>query len=150
MSDPNNDHKHGGGPRTEEGKNRVSLNALKHGLSARSPQALSAIAQECESEAAFEEIFSAISDYYCPSDAMERGLVRRIAVSFWRLYRTETVERRYFIKEGRTLPRFSGSGMADDERLPDLYLHRAIRALERKRDREKWKNDKTNSGSRST
>jgi hypothetical protein len=139
MSNTSQTTKRGGGPTTEEGKKRVSLNALKHGMSAKSPQAVAAVAEQCESEIEFERILSEMNGHYHPADPIEDQLVRRIAVCIWRLQAAETLERSALIRRDgkRYLSDKHLTTIVKLERYTDLHLHRAIRALTRKRETEK-------------
>ena len=51
-----------GGPKTPEGKRRVSLNAMKHGLTASSNQGLERIAETIGTD--FETILDLMRTYY--------------------------------------------------------------------------------------
>jgi len=124
--------KRGGGPRTPEGKARSSMNALKHGFAARSPQAAEIIAQEAQKE--FYQIYEMMYDHYRPRDALEEQLVRRIVRCAWRLRVAENMEKRLFERRaGADTPGTSYERVLNYERLVDIHLHRAIAALEKKR-----------------
>ncbi|MEN6356311.1 MAG: hypothetical protein ABFD83_04420 [Armatimonadota bacterium] len=128
-----------GGPKTEEGKKRVSLNAMKHGLTAVSPQGLETLAQDIG--VTYEQVLEDFCRHYRPKDAVEEVLVKRIARCAWRLIITQAVEDRYL--ERRGLPNSIGKTyerIIKHERLSDIQLHRAIAALARKREREQNQN----------
>ena len=124
-----------GGPKTEEGRRRVSLNAMKHGLHATSEQAMELVEQTIG--CSYAEMLDRMRAYLKPMDPLEDVLVRRIARSAWRTMVTESVE-------NTTLSRCSGRiflgktylNVIHTERFIDIHLHRAIIALERKRGRE--------------
>jgi len=64
-------------------------------------------------------------------------LVRRIARSAWRMIVTEAAENRV-LSLCANQPRISNRhhGIINTERFIDVHLHRAVRALQLKRDRE--------------
>ncbi len=78
--------KHSTGPRTDEGKQRSSQNALKHGLLAKK----SVIPGEDPAE--FEAHLTRFQDTFNPSNAFETGLVRQMADADWRLLRINHLE----------------------------------------------------------
>ena len=123
------------GPNTDEGKKRVSLNALKHGLTARSPQALAAM--EERSAVRFQPVLESVLAYYAPADPIEEALVNRIARCIWRLARAEDMEARSLESyPAPSRPGHSNESIVRYERTVDLQLHRAMRALQRKRARK--------------
>ena len=124
----------GGGPKTEEGKKRSSLNALKHGLKARSPQAYERMVEEIGY--GYDQIVEEMYRHFCPADPMESHLVRRIARCVWRLTVSEAMEKRATEQATNTnRPNASCERILKYERLVDIHLHRAISALERSRAR---------------
>ena len=74
------------GPRTEEGKARVSLNALKHGLLARD-----AVLPE-EDPAEFDRQLRDLEHDLRPENSVEFELVRQIADAQWRMRRLVRIE----------------------------------------------------------
>ena len=125
-----------GGPKTPEGKRRSSLNALKHGLTAKSPQAFEIILRDCE--ACYREIHDNMQAYYRPADPVEKELVKRIAVCAWRLARIGQMEKRLLCRNpDPSRPSTSLERVAAYERPIDLQLHRAIRSLAIKRESDK-------------
>ncbi len=74
------------GPRSLEGKNRASMNALKHGLLSSKVLLPGEDAEEYENLQ--HEIFSAL----CPSDKLKEILVARIGIMLWRLHRACQIE----------------------------------------------------------
>ena len=80
------------GPRTAEGKARVRLNAIKHGLRAEQIVVLSG--PTAEDPAEFDSLLSNMLHDCKPAGALERVLVERLAVSFWRLRRAYRFEAR--------------------------------------------------------
>ena len=80
------------GPRTEEGKARSRLNALKHGLLASEAANFGV-----EGEAArktFEGLSDRLENYYRPRGPIEEILVQKIAIATWRLRRAMRFEAR--------------------------------------------------------
>lgn len=121
-----------GGPKTPEGKLKVSLNAMKHGLRAESPQA-----QQCISKslgASFDEVHNEMRAYYRPADPVEDLLVKRIARCAWRILLTQAMEDK--ILDTRTHLSISRTyeKIFKHERLIDIHLHRAISSLAKKRE----------------
>ena len=130
MTRPNNPRPTG--PKTPEGKRRSSLNALKHGLHATSPQAMELIARETGVD--FETILEDMRAHYEPADPVERQLVNRIARCAWRLALAESMERRLIERCADPVrPAPSYQKILKYEQLVDIHLHRAITALARKR-----------------
>jgi len=79
---------HSTGPRTPAGKHRSSLNALRHGLTARTAVLPS------EDPAAYESHLSQFRDEYQPATPTESQLVRELADTSWRLNRIPLIEAR--------------------------------------------------------
>ncbi len=77
---------HSTGPRTDPGKQRSSLNALRHGLTAASPVLLS------EDPAAYESHRAQFFDEYQPATATETQLVQELTDTSWRLNRIPLIE----------------------------------------------------------
>ena len=77
---------HSTGPRTAEGKQRSSQNALKHGLCALDPLIPG------EDPEAFQEHFCEIELDLRPASAIESNLVEQIADVSWRLKRLSRIE----------------------------------------------------------
>ena len=78
--------KHSTGPRTAEGKQRSSQNAIKHGLCALDPLIPG------EDPEAFQEHFCEIELDLKPASAIESNLVEQIADVSWRLKRLSRIE----------------------------------------------------------
>jgi hypothetical protein len=77
---------HSTGPRTEAGKKRSSQNALRHGLTARTPVLAS------EDQAAYESHCRKFENEYQPATPTETQLVQELADTSWRLNRIPILE----------------------------------------------------------
>jgi hypothetical protein len=122
----------GGGPKTEEGKRRVSLNALTHGFTAQAQHVLEAL--DYEPGAEFGPILEKAQAHFRPANPMEEELVHLIARCWWRLARVEQLENRSIERNPyKLLPVSSGTNLLKYERQVDLQLHRALRTLDRMR-----------------
>jgi len=77
---------HSTGPRTAAGKQRSSQNALRHGLTARTPVLTS------EDQAAYENHHRQFEKEYQPANATESQLVKEMADTAWRLNRIPLLE----------------------------------------------------------
>jgi hypothetical protein len=78
--------RHSTGPRTAAGKQRSSLNALRHGLTAASPVLPS------EDRAAYESHRRRFLDEYQPATPTESQLVQELCDTSWRLNRIPLLE----------------------------------------------------------
>ena len=124
------------GPKTPEGKRRSSMNALKHGLHATSPQAMASIAERIDAD--YAETLRKMRLYYQPMDPVEDELVSRIARCVWRLAITSGMEERQLgLNPVPGKPSVSYEKILRLEILVDIHLHRAIHTLLEKRAAEK-------------
>jgi hypothetical protein len=82
------------GPKTAEGKQRSSRNALKHGLRAEHH-----VVVEGESPEAFVAFEAALVADLAPDGALQTLLVRGIARASWRLERAERIEAELFARQ---------------------------------------------------
>ena len=71
------------GPRTEEGKSAVRLNALQHGLRARS------VLLPGENVEDYHQLCADLEDNWQPRNRTEQLLVEQMAVAQWKLARLE-------------------------------------------------------------
>jgi hypothetical protein len=78
------------GPRTDAGKQRSSLNALRHGLTGH------AIVLPSEDQSAYQRHSQSFRDEYQPKGATETQLVQSITDISWQLNRTAAVETNLF------------------------------------------------------
>lgn len=137
------------GPKTQEGKLRSSLNALKHGLTAKSPQAFELMRETCPDT--YEQVLDKMRAHYFPRDPIEDELCQRIARCLWRLKMTSGMEGRIIERN----PGISGPGVSYErimrfERSVDIHLHRAIAALNKKREAENKNNAQNENHPRSS
>ncbi len=98
------------GPRTEAGKDRSRVNALRHGLTA---ETVVATLEDAEDYKAFEATI--IADYD-PETAVARELVLRLASLLWRLRRAGVIETNLLELHAETLGKRDSIGPAEDER----------------------------------
>src|SRR5580704_14715011 len=76
------------GPTTDEGKEKSSRNALKHGLTAGSGNIL----LDCESQDEFDEVRSKLLGIHEPATPAERDIVEEMIAARWRTRRMWTIE----------------------------------------------------------
>ena len=88
------------GPRTLEGKQTSSQNALKYGLTAKD------VVLSFEDPSAFEALRAGLIDQWHPATVAERMLLDQVAAAEWRMMRVEAAQNGFFEEEKR-----SGSGM---------------------------------------
>jgi hypothetical protein len=77
---------HSTGPKTEEGKHRSSLNALRHGLTGQ------IVVMPYEELTAYQRHVKNLTDEYHPANTTEALLVQQIADASWRLNRIAALE----------------------------------------------------------
>src|SRR4029077_4861046 len=75
------------GPKTPEGKEASSRNAIKHGMTARNTYIL-----ECESKQDFQEFHAEHSAIHQPATPPEKELVEQMAIARWRIRRFVNAE----------------------------------------------------------
>jgi len=78
------------GPKTEAGKKRSSLNAIRHGLTGQ------VTTMTDEDRAAHDKFSKALIQSLAPEGAMEIQLAQRIATDSWRLNRASAIEDNLF------------------------------------------------------
>ncbi|HXE05195.1 MAG TPA: hypothetical protein VN579_04340 [Bryobacteraceae bacterium] len=74
------------GPKSEEGKNRSSLNALKTGLTGRT------VLMPGEEAQAYQDHVCRFIDEFAPANAREEEIVQSLADTRWRLLRIPALE----------------------------------------------------------
>jgi hypothetical protein len=77
---------HSTGPKTADGKQRSSLNALRHGLTGQ------LVVMPTEDLEAYQRHLTSFTDEYHPKGATEAHLVQALADSSWRLNRVAILE----------------------------------------------------------
>src|SRR5580658_7694430 len=77
---------HSTGPKTSEGKQRSSLNALRHGLTGQ------IVVMPNEDLNAYQLHLNSFTDEYTPKGATEANLVQALADTSWRLNRVAALE----------------------------------------------------------
>jgi len=124
------------GPRTPEGKRRSSMNALKHGLTAVSPQAQEIIAKELESN--FNKVHADMMEYYRPQDNLEKELVRRVSECLVKLDTCRQMEKKITARNPEsTRPNMSMQSLQRYMHSTDLQLHRTIATINKKREADR-------------
>jgi hypothetical protein len=78
------------GPRTPEGKQRSSLNALRHGILAKA--AFNATIEGEERRADFDELVAGLAQEYQPRTMTEKMTVQQLAGCYWKLAKVWTFE----------------------------------------------------------
>jgi hypothetical protein len=81
-----NNAQHSTGPKTETGKWRSSLNALRHGLTGQ------IVVMPTEDLACYRSHVKSFTDEYNPKGATEAQLVQQLADTSWRLNRAASLE----------------------------------------------------------
>ena len=74
------------GTKSPEGIRKSSMNALRHGLTAKS------LVLATESQEQFDELFKNYLEFYNPNNAVELDLVHDMVAARWRLNRTRSME----------------------------------------------------------
>jgi len=108
------------GPRTPEGKQRSSQNALTHGLFADTHLVLPG-----ESQAAHDTLQKQFEDSLQPSDAVEASIVERMIANRWKLCRLKDLESKIYEHGARAAIKYR----------EDQYLH-SLPYCEKRKDRE--------------
>ena len=86
----------GKGPGSPAGRRRSALNALKHGLSART-----AVLLPDEDPVEFAAFEAALSQEMAPAGPLQVLLARRVAIAAWRMLRCDRMESALFAKSGQ-------------------------------------------------
>jgi hypothetical protein len=87
------------GPRSIEGKQRSSMSALRHGMTAKT------VVLPHESAGDYHEIRSALTEDYAPATSQELMLVDQVAAGYWRTIRARRFETAMFDNQLRTQKR---------------------------------------------
>src|SRR5579883_3039148 len=115
------------GPRSDSGRARSSMNALRHGITGQ------VSIMTTEDRAAHDKFIQQIIDRLQPEDALELQFASLIAEDFWRLQRIRSVENDIF-----ALGNFSEAAGIDVDH-PEIHtsLTRAQTFLDRSKDFER-------------
>ena len=121
------------GPVTQEGKAKVSRNALKHGLCAMEHLVL-----EDEMPDDLEELIAHLADEVGAATEIEHRLARRLAIAFWKGERAERIEVALFDAAPRIRPPHGGFQWEEADPLTTFDVRRfnAIRAQQAQLGRE--------------
>jgi len=107
------------GPKTPEGKEISSRNALKHGLTSQS-----AIVMACESQEEFDAILNQLMEIHKPANAAEIDLVEEMVVCRWRTRRMWGIETTLMEEEY-----FNQQSQSPFDRGPRAYQAKAFKSL---------------------
>jgi hypothetical protein len=89
------------GPRTPEGKAKVCLNAVKHGLYSRRP--LITCPRLPENQTDYDNLLGVLTAKLAPNSTVEHFLVRRIANCAWQLRRSDRFAALHLLAKMRDL-----------------------------------------------
>lgn len=121
------------GPRTEQGKSRSRLNAVKHGI--LTSALLTTGGQGAEDPAEFDELLFNLHTDLVPVGALEEMLVEKIAICHWRENRALRCEASMIRESGSEFIIYGGGGCAQSIARYETAIHRqlvyAINQLER-------------------
>src|SRR5262245_34450591 len=107
------------GPRTQEGKGRARMNALRHGLTAKN------IVIGDEDPKEFEDLRATLEHDLQPKTALEGELLERLAGLLWRLRRVPAIEAAIVnARQEATYSRVSENLAADKSRRLENEAHR--------------------------
>ena len=109
------------GPRTQNGKRRSRLNALRHGLAAET------VVEGLENPATYKKFQSAIVSHYEPQSPVEHELVLRLASLLWRLRRATSIETGLFEIQAASLRDSASTPGTPIKHSVDLYRLLALR-----------------------
>lgn len=93
------------GPATPEGKQKSRLNGLTHGL--RTSDVVLTVGRAAEDPEAYQSLLNSMLADFRPKTALERGLIERLAVCFWRSRRALRLEQSTLFDAGLTAQRES-------------------------------------------
>ena len=107
------------GPKTPEGKEKSSQNAVTHGFTSQSLLVLA-----CESQSQFDEILNKMMEIYQPANAAEIDLVEEMVAARWRIRRMWGIQTS--LMDDEILNQESQSAIAAGNR---AYMAKAFRYL---------------------
>src|SRR5262252_3851847 len=109
------------GPKSDEGKAKSSMNALRHGLTAG--QAV----LPHENEDDYEKLREGMLASYAPENTAEQAVVEELANAYWRLMRLHRVETHYWDQLGGSYNR-ADEGISEAlRRTPDRQMRNFFR-----------------------
>jgi hypothetical protein len=109
------------GPTTDEGKEKSSRNAIKHGLTAGSGNIL----LDCESQDEFDEVQKKLLGIHAPATPAEKDIVEEMIAARWRTRRMWTIETNLLNVE--ILTQQSNPSVSEGD--PGIHLAMAFRTL---------------------
>jgi len=119
------------GPKTTQGKQRVRLNALKHGLYATDLLIPALDGPDCDAQ--FRSLFDSLVRDLIPGDAFERYQVETLAASYFRMRRVLRFEKSCEPDENRLPQRLDLDRLLRAENAAQSSLYRSLAALTRAR-----------------
>ena len=121
------------GPVTEEGKDRASRNALKHGLTA-----IHHLVLEDEVPDALEALIATVTEETGAASEIEARLARRLAIALWKGERAERIETALFDAAPKLRPPQAGFQWEEADPLTtfDLKRFNAVRGYQAQQGRE--------------
>jgi hypothetical protein len=114
------------GPRTEEGKKAVRLNAVKHGMTAK------VIVLAHESAVDYHEIRATLIEDYAPATSKELMLVDQIAAGYWRTIRARRFETALFDEQIVAKKRYHRKDLAPNAGQDDRVAAAVLQEIEPK------------------
>ena len=109
------------GPKTPEGKLRSQTHTIRHGLLAK------AVVVEGEDPALFKTLMAECEAQFAPVDEVELGMVEEMAVAYWRMRRSWTIEAELMsqgVRGQQSVPFAArmAAAFTDPDRMPKLAL----------------------------
>lgn len=105
------------GPVTQEGKDKCSLNRLRHGILART------VVLPGESTERFHELLTSLREELAPQTAIENLLIQKMVVAQWRQMRMWGIEKAGLVHEVRNQP---AADAAQDPPTRDALAFRSL------------------------
>ena len=118
------------GPKTDDGKRRSRVNAVRHGLTA---ETVVGSLEDAEDYKAFE---AAIISDYCAETAVARELVLRLASLLWRLRRATAIETDLLEIQAEALREVEFALLDSDLPLPHRHPRSLVRTSRDSADRD--------------
>ena len=120
-----------GGVKTDQGKEKVKYNAIKHGLTAKE------VVVHSEDPEGYTQLLDGLKDEYHPQGEVETQLVHRIALCIWRLKRCVHMEGDLLASDWKNGRPYFASYLSDWDRFEryetanERKMYKAIAELER-------------------